>query len=52
MASAKSVWSLRKIVESRLSFHVDVRVCVWVEIDISEGFLVNIGLRQGCVMSP
>ena len=34
------------------SFYVDSRACVWVGNDVSEWFPVNIGLRQGCVMSP
>ena len=25
---------------------------VWVEMDVGEWFLLNDGLRQGCVMSP
>ena len=31
---------------------VDIRACVRVGNDVSEWFLVNVGLRQGCVMSP
>ena len=27
-------------------------VCVWVGDGVSEWFPVNVGLRQGCVMSP
>ena len=34
------------------SFYVDSRVCVRVGNDVSEWFPVNVGLRQGCVMSP
>ena len=34
------------------SFYVDGRACVRVGNDVSEWFLVNVGLRQGCVMSP
>ena len=34
------------------SFYVDSRACVRVENDASEWFPVNVGLRQGCVMSP
>ena len=34
------------------SFYVDSRACVRVGNDVSEWFLVNVGLRQGCVMSP
>ena len=51
MADAKAVWSWRKIVESS-GFYVDSRACVRVGNDVSEWFPVNIGLRQGCVMSP
>ena len=34
------------------SFYVDSRPCVRVGNDESEWFPVNVGLRQGCVMSP
>ena len=34
------------------SFYVDSRACVRVGNDASEWFQVNVGLRQGCVMSP
>ena len=33
------------------SFYVDSRTCVRVGNDVSEWFPVNVGLRQGCVMS-
>ena len=33
-------------------FHMDSRACVRVGNDVSEWFPVNVGLRQGCVMSP
>ena len=33
------------------SFYVDSRACVRVGNDVSEWFPVNVGLRQGCVMS-
>ena len=52
MADAKSVWSLREIVESGQSFYVDSKMCVLVGNDVSEWFPVNVGLRQDCVMSP
>ena len=52
MADAKSVWSWRKIVESSAEFYVDSRACVRVGNDVSQCFPVNVGLRQGCVMSP
>ena len=32
--------------------YVTSRACVRVGNDVSEWFPVNIGLRQGCVMSP
>ena len=35
-----------------LSFYVDSSACVLVGNDVSEWFPVNVGLRQGCVMSP
>ena len=34
------------------SFYVDSRACVLVGNDVSEWFPVNVGLSQGCVMSP
>ena len=34
------------------NFYVDSRACVRVGNDVSEWFLVNVGLRHGCVMSP
>ena len=33
-------------------FYVDSRTCVRVGNDASEWIPVNVGLRQGCVMSP
>ena len=32
--------------------YVDSRGCVRVGNDVSECFLVNVGLRQGCAMPP
>ena len=56
MADAKSVWSWRKIVKIEYmeleKIYVDSRACVWVGNDVSDWFLVNVGLRQGCVKSP
>ena len=40
---------LKKSVQS---FYIDSGVCVRVGNDVSESFSVNVGLRQGCVMSP
>ena len=34
------------------SLYVDSRTCVRVGNDVSEWLPVNVGLRQGCVMSP
>ena len=42
----------RKLLKAVQSFYVDRRVCVWMRMDVSELFPVNVGLRQGCVMSP
>ena len=33
------------------NFYINSRACVQVGNDVSEVFLVNVGLRQGCVMS-
>ena len=41
-----------KLLKSVQSFYVDSRACVRVGKDLSEWFPVNVGLRQGCVMSP
>ena len=34
------------------SFYVDSRACFQVGNDVSKWFTVNVGLRQGSVMSP
>ena len=52
MADAKGLWSGRKMLKAIQSFYVDSRACVPVGMDVSERFPVNVGLRQGCVMSP
>ena len=41
-----------KLLKAVQSFYVDSLVYVRVRNDVSEWFLVNVGLRQGCVMSP
>ena len=41
-----------KLLKAVQSFYVESRACVRVGNDMSEWFLVNVGLRQGCVMSP
>ena len=52
MADAESVWSWRKLLKAVQNFYVDSRACIQVGNDVSEWFPVNVGLRQGCVMSP
>ena len=37
-----------KLLKTVPSFNVDTRACVWV----SELFPVNVGLKQGCMISP
>ena len=41
-----------KLLNAVQSFYKDRRTCVRVGNDVSERFPVNVGLRQGCVMSP
>ena len=41
-----------KLLKAVQSLYVDSRACVRVGNDVSEWFPVNVGLRQGCVMSP
>ena len=41
-----------KLLKAVQSFYVDSRACVWVGNGMSEWFPVNVGLRQGNVMSP
>ena len=36
-----------KLLKAVQNFYVDSRACVWVGNDVSEWFLVNVGLRQG-----
>ena len=52
MADAKSVWSGGKLLKAVQSFYEDCSACVRVGNDVSKWFPVNVGLRQGCVMSP
>ena len=42
----------RKLMKAVQSFYIDSIACVRVGNDVSEWFPVNVGLRQGCVMSP
>ena len=46
------VYGFGKLLKAVQSFYVDSRACVRVGNDVSEWFPVNVGLRQGCVMSP
>ena len=41
-----------KLLKAVQSFYTDSRACVSLGMDVSEWFPVNVGLRQGCVMSP
>ena len=41
-----------KLLKAAQSFYIDGRACVRVGNEVSEWFRVNIGLRQGCVISP
>ena len=40
-----------KLLKAVKSFYVDSTACVRIGMDVSEWFPVNVGLRQGCVMS-
>ena len=40
-----------KMLKAVQSFYVDSRACVLVRNEARVGFPVNVGLRQGCVMS-
>ena len=41
-----------KLLKAVQSFYIESTACVRVGNDVSEWFPVNLGLRQGCVMSP
>ena len=41
-----------KLLKAVQSFYIVSRACVRIGNDLSEWFQVNVGLRQGCVMSP
>ena len=41
-----------KLLKAVQSFHVDSRACVRVGNDVSDWCPVDVGLRQGCVVSP
>ena len=53
------MWQMLRVYEVRgkllkvvQSFYVDSRACVRVGNDMSQWFLVTVGLRQGCVITP
>ena len=52
MADAGAYGVGGKLLKAVQSFYVDSRACVQVGNVVSEWFPVNVGLRQGCVMSP
>ena len=52
MPDAKECAVGGKLLKAVHIFYVDSRACVRVGMDVSEWFPVNVGLRQGCVMSP
>ena len=41
-----------KLLKAVQNFYVDSRACVKIVNEVSEWFSVNVGVRQGCVMSP
>ena len=41
-----------KLLNAVQSYYVDSKACFDVGYDLSKWFPVNVGLRQGCVMSP
>ena len=53
MRQMRSVYRVGgKLLKAVQSFYLESRACVLVGNDVSERFPVNVGLRQGCVMSP
>ena len=42
------MWQMLRVYRA----YVDSKACVRVRNDVSQWFSVNVGLRQGCVMSP
>ena len=42
----------RNLLKAVQSFYADSRACVRIGMQVSEWFPVNVGMRQGCVMSP
>ena len=53
LADAKSVYGVgEKLLTAVQSSYIDSIACVPVGNDVSEWFPVNVGYRQGCVISP
>ena len=53
MWQMQRVYGVRgKLLKAVQSFYVDSRACVRVGNDVSDWFPVNVGLSQGCMMSP
>ena len=59
MIDRKGIWQMirmygvgGKLLKAVQSFCKENTTCVWVGNDVSEWFLVDGLLRQGCVMSP
>ncbi len=42
----------RQLLEGIKSFYENASASVWVNVELSESFNVEVGVRQGCVMSP
>ena len=58
MIDIHGLWQMLKVygfggrlLKAVQNFYVDNRACVRVGVDASEWFSVNVGLKQGCVMS-
>ncbi len=52
MGDSESVWGWRKLLEGVRSFYKNASASVRVNGELSESFNVEVGVRQGCVMSP
>ena len=52
MAGDENLWHRSKVLKSIMSFYDAGRACVSLGNKVSERYVVKMGLRQGCVMSP
>ena len=52
MGDFKRIWSEGKLLGSIKSLYKESKACVRVEGDLTEEFVVEQGLRQGCPLSP